>query len=252
VLPSDTAREIVINVNYLHVLGFQNPADALGKMVSWDKHTPIVGVMADFNAHPLNFKDVKPLAFGASASDSRTIIVALQPRNGDSVQWKSSIAGLEKVYKKVYPEEDFSYDFLDASIAKFYQNEQNISSLLNWATGLTIFISCMGLLGLVIYTTNRRTKEIGVRKVLGATVTQIVSTLSKDFLKLVALAFVVATPVAFWALHSWLKQFPVRTEISWWVFALSGVAMIAIAIFTLSIQTIRAARANPVKSLRTE
>jgi putative ABC transport system permease protein len=118
--------------------------------------------------------------------------------------------------------------------------------------GLTVFISCLGLLGLVVYTTNHRVKEIGVRKVLGATVAQIVSILSRDFLKLVGIAFLLATPIAWWALHKWLENFTLRTEISWWVFLLSGLGMIGAAVLTLSLQTIRAARANPVESLRME
>ena len=123
---------------------------------------------------------------------------------------------------------------------------------MEWATGLTIFISCMGLLGLVIYTTNQRVKEIGVRKILGASVGNIVSLLSKDFLTLVAIAFVIATPLAWWAAHEWLNNFAYRTIINWWLFPLSGVGMIIIALVTLSFQTFRAASGNPVKSLRTE
>jgi len=124
--------------------------------------------------------------------------------------------------------------------------------LLNWCTGLAIFISCLGLFGLVIYITTQRTKEIGVRKVLGASVTQIVSLLSKDFIGLVIIAFVIATPLAWWAMHKWLEDFAYRTTINWWIFGLSGSFMILIALLTLSIQTIRSAIANPVKSLRTE
>ncbi|HXB28593.1 MAG TPA: FtsX-like permease family protein, partial [Puia sp.] len=150
------------------------------------------------------------------------------------------------------PQENFDFAFFDESIASAYGNQQNISSLLKWATGLTVFISCLGLLGLVIYTTNHRVKEIGVRKVLGASVTQIVSILSRDFIKLVAIAFVVATPLAWWVLHKWLDDFAFRTEISWWVFVISGIGMIAIALITLSVQTIKAAMANPVTSLRSE
>ena len=118
--------------------------------------------------------------------------------------------------------------------------------------GLAILISCLGLLGLVIYTTNTRTKEIGIRKVLGASVSQIVSVLSKDFVLLVLLAFVIAAPLAWWATYKWLEDFAYRTNMSWWIFALSGFAMLAIAIFTLSVQTVKSAMANPVKSLRTE
>jgi putative ABC transport system permease protein len=252
IVASDTIKEILINENYLHLLGFQHPADVLGKTVYWNnKETPIVGVMKDFHAHALS-SVVKPLAFIFDASYAKQVVVSLQPQSRDGAQWKTAIAGMGKAFKKVYPEEDFDYAFLDQSIKDFYQTELNISNLLMWATALTIFISCLGLLGLVIYTTNRRTKEIGVRKVLGASVTQIVSTLSKDFLKLVILGFALATPAAWWAVQNWLEKFPFRTSVSWWVFALSGLAMIGFAMVTLSVQTIRAARANPVKSLRTE
>ncbi len=162
------------------------------------------------------------------------------------------IAKIKTAFIKTYPQENFDYTFFDESIARAYGDQQNISSLLKWATGLTVFISCLGLLGLVIYTTNHRVKEIGVRKVLGASVAQIVSILSKDFIKLVAIAFVVATPLAWWALHKWLDDFAFKTEISWWVFVVSGLGMIVIALITLSVQTIRAAMANPVNSLRSE
>jgi ABC-type antimicrobial peptide transport system permease subunit len=124
--------------------------------------------------------------------------------------------------------------------------------LLKWATGLAIFISCLGLLGLVIYTTTQRTKEIGVRKVLGASVSQIVTLISKDFLGLIMLAFAVAVPLSWMAMHKWLENFAYRTEISWWIFITAGAVMITIALVTLGFQTIKAAIANPVKSLRTE
>ncbi len=248
----------------MHFLGFQNPRDVIGKMVKLDdKMVPVVGVMKDFNAHPLSYK-IAPLVFCQNIDNSREIIVALKPENpkdftfagatgtGKENNWKEVIAKMKIAFNKTYPQENFDYAFFDESIARAYGDQQNISSLLKWATGLTVFISCMGLLGLVIYTTNHRVKEIGVRKVLGASVTQIVSILSKDFIKLVAIAFVVATPLAWWALHKWLDDFAFKTEISWWVFLVSGLGMIAIALITLSVQTIRAAMANPVTSLRSE
>ena len=138
------------------------------------------------------------------------------------------------------------------TLTSFSGTEQHMSSLLRWATGLTIFISCLGLLGLVIYATNLRTKEIGVRKVLGASVTQIVSLLSKDFVKLVCIAYVVAVPLAWYGTHRWIEDFAYRTTISWWIYALSGLIMLVIALLTLSIQAVRAASANPVESLRAE
>ena len=168
--------------------------------------------------------------------------IALKQGEGEANGWKATIASIEKTYKEIYPEEDFSYNFLDENIARFYKSEQNLSSLLKWATGLAIFISCMGLLGLVIYTTNLRTKEIGVRKVLGASVTQVVSILSKDFVKLVLIASFIAIPISWWAMHKWLENFAYKTPLNWWVFAISVLLMMGIAPVTLSIQTIRAAK----------
>ncbi len=165
---------------------------------------------------------------------------------------KRRLRRYRRAYKQMYPDEDFNYKFLDDTIAKFYESEQHTASLLKWATGLAILISCLGLLGLVIYTTNTRTKEIGVRKILGASVANIVSILSKDFIQLIMIAFVIAAPIAWWATYKWLQDFAYRTTISWWVFVVSGIALLLIALITLSIQTIKAAIANPVKSLRTE
>jgi putative ABC transport system permease protein len=124
--------------------------------------------------------------------------------------------------------------------------------LLMWSTGLTIFISCLGLLGLIIYITNMRTKEIGIRKVIGATVAQIVALLSKDFLKLIAVAFLIAVPIAWYAANEWLQNFAYRTTLSWWIFLAGGLLMFSIALIVLCIQAIKAAVANPAKSLRTE
>jgi putative ABC transport system permease protein len=178
--------------------------------------------------------------------------ISLQPQNADGNNWKAAIGKIEKAWKGIYPEEDFEYEFLDDTVAKYYKAEQNISSLLKWATGLAIFISCLGLLGLVMYTTNLRTKEIGVRKVLGASVTQIVSILSKDFLVLVLIAFLVAAPAAWWAMHKWLENFAYRTPVNLWLFLGAGMLTVFIALLTISFQTFKAASANPVNSLRTE
>jgi predicted permease len=251
ILPCDTVKELIINENYLHLLGFRHPEEAIGKSINLDYYKPVVGVMKDFHAHPLSM-DIKPMAYSFSGKDCKTVIVALEPRNSGGDGWKASIAGIDRAYKAVYPGEEFKYDFLDKSIANFYKSEQNISHLLRWATGLTVLISCLGLLGLVIYTTNLRVKEIGIRKVLGASASRIVGLLSKDFIKLVVIAFVIATPIAWWALHEWLDQFAFRTTMNWWAFVFSGLAMIAVSLLTLSIQTIRAARANPVDSLKAE
>jgi ABC-type antimicrobial peptide transport system permease subunit len=159
---------------------------------------------------------------------------------------------MDKIFHDLYPDEAFNYSFLDDKIAKFYQREQNTARLLSWATGLAIFISCIGLAGLVVFITNSRRKEIGIRKVLGASVAGIVKTLSKDFLALVAIAFIIAVPLAWWAVSSWLQNFVYRTTISWWIFAVSGISMLLLAFAVVAVQTIRAAMSKPVESLRTE
>jgi ABC-type antimicrobial peptide transport system permease subunit len=210
-----------------------------------------VGIVSDFIQKSLH-EPVKPLVIASWNNIEKNFSIALQPQNEDGTAWKTTISKIEKTFKEVYPEDDFDYSFFDEDIAKYYTAEQNIDSLLKWSTGLAIFISCLGLLGLVIYTTTQRTKEIGVRKVLGASVSQIVSLISKDFILLVLFAFVIAAPLAWIGMNKWLQNFAFRTEISWWIF-LSGVAiMIVIALLTLGFQTIKAALANPVKSLRTE
>jgi putative ABC transport system permease protein len=254
VAPSDTMKELVINEACLHALGFQRPQDALGKTLSFNGFHPLVaGVMKDFYAHPLDDASatIKPMVFTESDKDERRIIVAL-PGTAEKATWKPTISQIEARYRKAFPEEDFNFAFFDESINASYIGQQRTFTLLQWAMGVTVFISCMGLLGLVIFTTRKRVKEIGVRKVLGASVTNIVSILSKEFIKLVAIAFVLATPLVWWAFQRWLDNFAVRTESNWWVFVVSGLGMGFIALITLGIQTIRAARANPIDSLRTE
>ncbi len=167
-------------------------------------------------------------------------------------QLTSVIPKIEQRWKDVYPDNDFEIKFLDETIANFYRSEKSLSKLLQWAMGLSVLISCLGLLGLVIYTTNRRTKEIGIRKVLGASLAELNVLLCKDFLLLVCIAFVIAAPIAAWLLNDWLQDFAYRTGLSWWVFALSGTGMIVLALIIMSIRTMATAMKNPVKSLRTE
>lgn len=248
---SDTVNSFVINETFVKALGFKQPEDAIGKTLEWNnKRIPIVGVVADFHQKSLR-EQIKPLVIASWQNVQRTINIALAP-TAEASAWKPTISKIEQAWKQVYPKDDFEYHFFDKDIEKYYESEQHIASLLKWATGLAIFISCLGLLGLVIYTTNQRTKEIGVRKVLGASVPQIVQMITKDFVLLVLLAFIIAVPIAWFAMNQWLQNFAYRTGISWWIFALSGVCMILVALFTLAFQTIKAAVANPVKSLRTE
>ena len=248
---SDTIKEFLINETYAKALGFNRPQDALGKLLDFNgRRLPVVGVMRDFNEQSFH-SEVGPLVFASLNSRSYFFHILLQPPAAGT-SWSNTIAQIQKSYHRLYPEEDFSYKFLDDTIAKFYETEQRTASLLSWATGLSVLISCLGLLGLVMYTINTRTKEIGIRKILGATVTNIISILSKDFVQLVLIAFVIATPVAWWIMYKWLEGFAYRTTMSWWILALCGFGMLVIALITLSVQTIKAAIANPVKSLRAE
>ena len=250
---SDTTKEFLVNESFTRAFGFAKPEDAIGKFVNRNnKKLPIVGVLKDFHTKSTH-DPIKPVAYSSARKNSYNVHIALRSQAGSPALWKTGLEKIEREIKTLYPEDDaFNYKFFDETIAAFYKKEQDISRLLKWSAGLCIFISCLGLLGLVIYTTNTRTKEIGVRKVLGASVTQIVSLLSKDLVSLVLIAFVIAAPLAWLAMNTWLEDFAYRTNISWWVFAACGISMLMIAIVLLSIRTIRAALTNPVKSLRTE
>lgn len=248
---SDTTKEFVINETYAKLLGFVKPGDAIGHFIERGFKVPVTGVISDFHTKSTH-QPIKPLAYSSAINNSYTFHLALRPRGQDGESWKRALSKVEKLYKEIYPEDEFKYQFYDESIASFYKAEQNISRLLKWSAGLCIFISCLGLLGLVMYITNTRTKEIGVRKVLGASVAQIVSLLSKDFIALVIIAFLIALPIAWWAMNNWLQDFVYRTSLSWWVFAVTGGGMLVIAMLILSIRTIKSAVENPVKSLRAE
>ena len=250
---SDTIHNLIINETYAHILGFNDPQQAIGKFLDWGNNTlcPIVGVVADFHQKSLH-ETIKPLVLSSAADQELMVNVALQPQSQNGISWKATIAKIANAYHEVYPNDDFEYNFLDESIAKYYTAEENISHLLMWATALSIFISCLGLLGLVIYITNQRTKEIGIRKVVGATVAQIIFLLSKDFLKPVLIAFVIAIPIAWYGSNKWLQNFAYKISLSWWIFFAGGCIVFLTAFAILLLQTFKAAIANPVKSLRTE
>jgi putative ABC transport system permease protein len=181
----------------------------------------------------------------------------LQPEGGLIFKIKTTdVAGLLATMKKQWDsyktEEPFSYDFMDDLFNKTYATEQKTGTILNIFSALTIFVACLGLFGLATYTAEQRTKEIGIRKVLGASVMQVTQMLSKEFLKLVFIASLVAFPVSWWAMNKWLQSFAYRINISWWIFVVAGITALLIAMITVSWQAIKAALANPVKSLRTE
>jgi ABC-type antimicrobial peptide transport system permease subunit len=249
IMPSDSATEFLINETLARQLGFPNPAEAVGHFLSFNKaQKPIVGVMKDFNLASVR-KAIHPLIYYAAPKFGYMMHVALQP---NPATWNSAITKMQAAWKGIYPDVDFDYTFLDKKIENFYKADQQLSTLLTWASAVAIIISCLGLLGLVIFITNNRIKEIGVRKVLGASVRQIITLLSSDFVKLIAVAFIIAIPVAWWVTHNWLQNFAYHTKLSWWIFLLSGIIMITAALIILCIRAGRAAMANPVKSLRSE
>ncbi len=252
-LSSDTMQSFIINETYMHTLGLTDPHQAIGKYLDWGNNVqyPISGVVADFHQKSLH-EPINPLVMASNISQEYNFNIALQSQNSGGNVWKTAITKIEKAYKEVYPDDDFEYSFLDETLAKYYTTEQNTSGLLIWATGLAVFISCLGLLGLAIYITNLRTKEMGVRKIIGASVLQIVSLLVKDFLQPVIIAFIIAVPVAWWGTTNWLQGFAYKTTLSWWIFIVTGISAILIALLTISFQSIKAAVANPVESLRTE
>jgi putative ABC transport system permease protein len=179
----------------------------------------------------------------------------LQPRI--SVRLKagnlvSNLSVLKNIWKSVAPDQEFEYRFLDETVAAQYRQEQRTATIVKLASALSIFIACMGLFGLATLTVVRRTREIGIRKVLGASVGSIVQLLSKEFLILVFIAAFIAFPLGWWAMNKWLEDFAYRIPIQWWVFPVAGIAALGIALLTVSSQAIKAAIANPTKSLRTE
>ncbi len=252
---NDTIKEYVVNETYAKLLGFEDPLEAVGEQFKIsDRSFPIVGVMKDFNQRSLH-SGIEPMALVGDSETGRfsqfhTIHLSLA--NEAHTNWPGALSKVEDIWKRIYPEADFELNFLDDTIKQFYEQERKTSILLKWATALAILISCLGLLGLVIHSTERRTREIGIRKVLGATLIQLNVLLCKEFLILVGIAFAIATPIAWWGLNRWLEDFAYKTELSWWVFGLSGITTLLIALAVIGIRTTAAANVNPVKSLRTE
>jgi ABC-type antimicrobial peptide transport system permease subunit len=250
---SDSLMELVINQTFSKSIGFSDPGEAIGKQITWfdGKTHPIVGVVADFHENSFH-ESMKPVVIAHMPEQEKGIALKLATRGKEVVEVKAIINQVEKQWKAIYPEDDFNYHFLNESITWLYDQETKTAWLMNVVMFITIFISCMGLFGLALFTAEQRTKEIGIRKVLGATVTNIVTLLSRDFVLLVVIALVVASPVAWYFMNRWLEDFAFRIHIGWGIFIAAGSLAIFIALFTVSFQAIKAATANPVESLKTE
>ena len=241
---TDTAS-FIINETALSKIGYKDP---IGKSLWWGKREgKIIGIVKDFHFASMH-QAIEPIII--ALDDKRpwgTMLVRIEKG-----KTSEALAGLQKIYKTLNPKFPFTYRFSDLEFEKLYKSEQLVSRLANYFAFLAIFISCLGLFGLTIFTAEQRVKEIGVRKVLGATVPNIFSLLSSNFLKPVVIAMVLAFPVAWYMMNDWLQDFAYKIDIEWWMFAIAGLLTIAIALLTVSYQSIRAALSNPVKSLRTE
>ncbi|SDD21624.1 putative ABC transport system permease protein [Mucilaginibacter pineti] len=245
---TDTAQAMLLNEAAVKMFGYTSPQQAIGKRFKqWGREGKIVGVMKDFHFRSLQ-EVIKPLSMRIELKNLGLISAKISSNN-----LSATIAAIQNKWKMLIPGRPFSYYFLDEFFDRQYRSEQRFGKLFFNFAVLAIFISCLGLLGLASYSTLQRTREIGIRKVMGATVPGIVNLLSKDFLTLVGISFLIASPVAGLFMHYyWLKSFAYRVDMSWWIFALAGLLAVVIALATISFQAIRAAMANPVKSLKSE
>ncbi len=243
--PTDSTG-MIINESALKVMKFKEPIGKIVRDNGIEWH--IVGVIKDFILTS-PYEPTRPMLIsGAKADWFNVMLIKFNSRNSTADNLKKA----EVIFRKYNPEYPFEYKFVDEQYARKFEAEQRIGTLSGIFSGLAVLISCLGLFGLATYMAENRIKEIGVRKVLGASVVSITGLLSKDFLKLVGISFLIAAPVAWWAMHNWLQDYTYRVEIRWWVFLLAGVLSILIAVLTVSYQAIKAATANPVRSLRSE
>ncbi|WP_300603389.1 ABC transporter permease [Niabella sp.] len=244
---TDSTQAMVINETATRALGYVTPKDAVGKNYNqWGSKGKIIGVVKDFHFQSL-LQPVKPLTMRYNKDAFAMISVKLSSKN-----LSGTVKNIEKQWQQIIPNRPFEYAFLDQFFDEQYHAEDRFSNLFFNFAILAIFISCLGLLGLSLYSTLQRTKEIGVRKVLGAGATNIVLLLSSGFLKLVLVAFVIALPVAWVGMNKWLEGFAYHIRITWWMFALAGLAAVLVAFLTISVQALKAALANPVRALRSE
>ena len=249
VQPSQMTREFLVNESLVKSLGLKRPEDILGKEISiWNGliTCPVVGVLKDFNDRSFR-NEVAPLLITTDAAMYNQLSIKL-----GTTSMSSTLQSIKKIFDQTYPDFVYQYKFLDEKIASFYKQENQLSQLYKIFAAIAIFLSCLGLYGLASFMAVQRVKEVGIRKVLGASAGNIVYLFSKEFVVLIAIAFAIATPIAWYYMHQWLQDYVYRINISWWLFAVGGLASIIIALATISFQAVKAALANPVKSLRNE
>ncbi|QJB40745.1 ABC transporter permease [Chitinophaga oryzae] len=247
-MATDSTAAFIVNRAAAKRLGF---ADPLGKRIEWrpgnlTKHGTIIGMVEDFNFRSLHYQ-IDPVVYQIRPEDAEVLTIRLAP--GDS---QKQLANIERVWNRFAPDSPFNFSFIDQALQLQYTGERTMGKIFGIFAGLAVFIACMGLLGLSMLIARQRTKEIGIRKVLGASVTHVSALLSRDFLKQVLAGVAIGLPIAWYAMEQWLSHFAFRVHLYWWLFALTAFIVILIALFTVSIQSVKAALMNPVKSLRTE
>jgi putative ABC transport system permease protein len=247
-------NKILINDAARHQLGFRSASEAAGQLIKFgDATLSIAGVIANYHHHSLD-KNYDPMVFYYDGNYENTSYISLKINGAtrSRQQMAASIAAAENLWKEVFPGYPFDYFFLDDQFNSQYKADQQFGQVFTLFAALTIFVACLGLFGLVAFTTTQRTKEIGVRKVLGASEPTILVLLSKDFLKPILLANIIAWPLAWWGISTWLDNYAFRIGINAWLFIIPAVMVLLIAFITISLQTINAAKTNPVNVLRAE
>ena len=243
-VPADSSH-MMLNKAAVTAMGIKNPVGM--KMRYGNTNYNVIGV-TDNVIMESPFKPVDPVMMFYNKDFSSFVSIRLK----DQADLKKSIASIENIITRYNPAYPFEYSFADEAFSMKFANEQLISRITNIFAGLAIFICCIGLAGLASFTIEKRTREIGIRKVLGANLQQLLALISKEFLKLVAIAFVIAVPIAWWLMHSWLQNYDFRVQISWWLFCSVGLLVLLLALAVVSANTMKAALRNPVNSLRTE
>jgi putative ABC transport system permease protein len=246
---SDSVTEFVINEKLSHLIGSEYPAQSLGRMLYWnDRPYPVVGVVADFHTSSLH-DPVTPLCIINRPERQGTIAVKFA---GNKKQVAQLLSGMERTWNTIYPDNPFQYRFYDQSLDLLYKKDKQTAILIKGAMIVAIFISCMGLFGLSLYSTERRAKEISIRKTLGATIANIIMMLSREFVFLVLVSLVIASPVAWYFMNKWLQGFAYHINIEWWIFVLAGCVSVFIVLITTGFHALKAALASPIRWLRRE
>jgi putative ABC transport system permease protein len=246
--PSDSANSVLVNETFAKKAGWKNP---IGQTVNFwykdNKKYTVIGVVKDYHYSSLSEKIGPELFTMKEDNPYGMAYIKIKPNTS-----AASLNTIEKIFKQLFPLNPYRYTFMNDENIKHYEAEAKWKQIMLFGAILTIFISCIGLFGLSVLSAQKRTREIGIRKVLGASVNTVVTTLSKDFLKLVCISLVIAVPAAWLVANKWLENYPYRISLNWELFAVGGISVILIALITVSFQAIKAAVANPVKSLRTE